>query len=165
MLPPFLLVALRADGTIGDTAFQRVEQQLDSRFLPSTDASTRRSGSSLLERSPSTNAPRGLDADAWMIGRISMDAYAGKARLLAQRVRSRIPRTDFFAKSNARSYAMGLDPSCDLRWSESTEAGLVRPPDAALESSIFVARTALHHGHRRSCCGTAPGPRNISSML
>lgn len=55
-------------------------------------------------------------ADAWIIGRISMEPYAGKAALPARAGRARIPRTDFVARSDAPSYAIAIDPSGKLRW-------------------------------------------------
>lgn len=57
-----------------------------------------------------------FDADAWIIGRISMEPYAGKARVPARRSRERIPRTDFVAKHDASSYAIAVDPSGKLTW-------------------------------------------------
>ena len=56
-----------------------------------------------------------FDADAWIIGRISMEPYAGKARLPA-RPRKRIAREDFIAEHESDSYAIALDPSGKLRW-------------------------------------------------
>jgi riboflavin biosynthesis pyrimidine reductase len=56
-----------------------------------------------------------FDADAWIIGRISMEPYAGKARVPARAGRERLPRTDFIAR-RAPSYAIALDPSGKLRW-------------------------------------------------
>jgi 2,5-diamino-6-(ribosylamino)-4(3H)-pyrimidinone 5'-phosphate reductase len=56
-----------------------------------------------------------FDADAWMIGRISMEPYAGKAALPRRKV-APIPRTDFIASPDAESYAIALDPSGKLRW-------------------------------------------------
>jgi riboflavin biosynthesis pyrimidine reductase len=55
-------------------------------------------------------------ADAWIIGRISMEPYAGNARLPARAGRTRIPRTDFVARNDAPSYAVAIDPSGKLRW-------------------------------------------------
>ena len=60
-----------------------------------------------------------FDADAWIIGRISMEPYAGKARVPARRNRERIPREDFVAEHDASSYAIAIDPSGKLRWSAS----------------------------------------------
>ncbi|MGZ6130814.1 MAG: RibD family protein [Myxococcaceae bacterium] len=55
-------------------------------------------------------------ADAWMIGRVSMEPYAGKARVPARKAARPIPRTDFIARHDAQSYAIALDPSGKLGW-------------------------------------------------
>ena len=55
-------------------------------------------------------------ADAWIIGRISMEPYAGKARVPGRRNREHIPREDFIAEHDASSYAIAIDPSGKLRW-------------------------------------------------
>ena len=55
-------------------------------------------------------------ADAWIIGRISMEPYAGKAVIPARRSRERIPRTDFVAPHDASAFAIAIDPSGKLRW-------------------------------------------------
>ena len=57
-----------------------------------------------------------FDADAWIIGRISMEPYAGKARVPQRKERGRIPRRDFVADANAKSYAIAIDPSGKLNW-------------------------------------------------
>jgi len=57
-----------------------------------------------------------FDADAWIIGRISMEPYAGKARVPARKNRERIAREDFVAPHDATSYAIAIDPSGKLRW-------------------------------------------------
>ena len=57
-----------------------------------------------------------FDADAWIIGRISMEPYAGKARVPARRRRDPIPRQDFVASHNADSFAIAIDPSGKLPW-------------------------------------------------
>lgn len=59
-------------------------------------------------------------ADAWMIGRISMAPYAGKARVPARKAGPPIPRTDFIARRDAKSYAIVLDPSGKLTWKSSS---------------------------------------------
>src|SRR5262249_30144275 len=63
---------------------------------------------------------RTFRADAWMIGRISMEPYAGKARIPRRQSRAPIPRTDFVARRDAASYAIALDPSGKLAWSSSS---------------------------------------------
>jgi riboflavin biosynthesis pyrimidine reductase len=57
-----------------------------------------------------------FDADAWIIGRVSMEPYAGRARIPARAPRARLPRTDFVARADAPSYAIAIDPSGKLRW-------------------------------------------------
>jgi riboflavin biosynthesis pyrimidine reductase len=58
-------------------------------------------------------------ADAWIIGRISMEPYAGKARVPARRGGGPIAREDFVAENDASSYAIAVDPSGKLRWQAS----------------------------------------------
>src|SRR6187200_1586965 len=60
-----------------------------------------------------------FDADAWIIGRISMQPYAGKGRVPARKSRKPIPREDFIAPHDSDSYAIAIDPSGKLRWSKS----------------------------------------------
>jgi 2,5-diamino-6-(ribosylamino)-4(3H)-pyrimidinone 5'-phosphate reductase len=55
-------------------------------------------------------------ADAWIIGRISMEPYAGKARVPARKQGERIARRDFIAEHDATSYAIAVDPSGKLTW-------------------------------------------------
>jgi riboflavin biosynthesis pyrimidine reductase len=54
-------------------------------------------------------------ADGWIIGRVSMEPYAGKARVPRRKNREAIPREDFIA-AKADSYAIAIDPSGKLRW-------------------------------------------------
>jgi 2,5-diamino-6-(ribosylamino)-4(3H)-pyrimidinone 5'-phosphate reductase len=58
-------------------------------------------------------------ADAWIVGRVSMAPYAGKATRPRRQAKRRIPRTDFIAGSDAASYAIAIDPSGKLRWKSS----------------------------------------------
>ncbi len=55
-------------------------------------------------------------ADAWMIGRVSMEPYAGRAKVTTRRNSEPVPRTDFVATTGADSYAIALDPSGKLKW-------------------------------------------------
>jgi riboflavin biosynthesis pyrimidine reductase len=55
-------------------------------------------------------------ADAWIIGRISMEPYAGKARVPARKTSAPIPREDFVAGHGASPYAIAIDPSGKLTW-------------------------------------------------
>ena len=64
-----------------------------------------------------------FDADAWIIGRISMEPYAGKARVPRRRQRTRISRRDFIAPHDATSYAIAIDPSGKLTWRDNSIDG------------------------------------------
>jgi riboflavin biosynthesis pyrimidine reductase len=57
-----------------------------------------------------------LDADAWIVGRVSMAPYAGKSRVRRLTGKQRMPRRDFIAEAKARSYAIAIDPSGKLTW-------------------------------------------------
>ena len=60
-----------------------------------------------------------FDADAWIIGRVSMEPYAGKARIPARKTREPIAREAFVAEHDAESYAIAVDPSGKLKWNAS----------------------------------------------
>ena len=60
-----------------------------------------------------------FDADAWIIGRVSMEPYAGKATV-PRNARVRISRKDFIARRDAKSYAIAIDPSGKLTWKSSS---------------------------------------------
>jgi 2,5-diamino-6-(ribosylamino)-4(3H)-pyrimidinone 5'-phosphate reductase len=55
-------------------------------------------------------------ADGWIIGRVSMEPYAGCARVPGETRGKRLPRTDFVARSDSPSYAIAIDPHGKLRW-------------------------------------------------
>jgi len=57
-----------------------------------------------------------LRGDAWIIGRISMEPYAGKATVPRRKGKEPVPRTDFIANRDADSYAIAIDPSGKLTW-------------------------------------------------
>jgi 2,5-diamino-6-(ribosylamino)-4(3H)-pyrimidinone 5'-phosphate reductase len=61
-----------------------------------------------------------LNGDAWIIGRISMEPYAGKTRVPKRKAAAKIPRTDFVARRDAQSYAIAIDPSGKLTWKSSS---------------------------------------------
>jgi riboflavin biosynthesis pyrimidine reductase len=75
-----------------------------------------------------------FDADAWMVGRISMEPYAGRARLPARPPRGRVPPGDFVARADAPSYAVALDPSGKLRWESAAIDG--EPVITVLRESV-----------------------------
>ncbi len=59
-------------------------------------------------------------ADAWIIGRISMQPYAGNASVPLPPRGAPIERTDFVARADASSYAIAIDPGGKLRWESSS---------------------------------------------
>jgi len=63
---------------------------------------------------------RTFGADAWMIGRVSMEPYAGRAKVPARKGQAPVPRTDFVARSDAPGYAIALDPAGKLAWKSSS---------------------------------------------
>ncbi|HET7435244.1 MAG TPA: dihydrofolate reductase family protein [Thermoanaerobaculia bacterium] len=73
-------------------------------------------------------------ADAWIIGRISMEPYAGKARVPKRKNGEPIPRVDFVAAHDATSYAIAIDPSGKLTW---------RASDIDGEHVITILTTAV----------------------
>ncbi|MGV3620937.1 MAG: RibD family protein [Archangium sp.] len=62
-----------------------------------------------------------LKGDAWIIGRVSMEPYAGNAKV-PTKTSVKLPRTDFIA-TRADGYAIGIDPSGKLRWEENNVDG------------------------------------------
>jgi 2,5-diamino-6-(ribosylamino)-4(3H)-pyrimidinone 5'-phosphate reductase len=59
-------------------------------------------------------------AEAWIIGRVSMEPYAGKTKVPKRKSREPIPRKDFIANREAGHYAIALDPSGKLTWKSSS---------------------------------------------
>ncbi len=63
------------------------------------------------------SAAEQLGGDAWIIGRVSMEPYAGKAKVPKRpRGSTKIPRADFVADPQATSFAIAVDPSGKLTW-------------------------------------------------
>jgi 2,5-diamino-6-(ribosylamino)-4(3H)-pyrimidinone 5'-phosphate reductase len=71
-------------------------------------------------------SPEGLDeyertgsihrADAWMCGRITMESFASKSRRSAKVAKQALPKTDFIATRETKSYAIAIDPSGKINW-------------------------------------------------
>ena len=85
-------------------------------MAPSIDGRITGMGSVRKITSAYEESAQSFNADAWIIGRVSMEPYAGKSRVPRRKVRTRIPRTDFIADSSANSYAIAIDPSGKLTW-------------------------------------------------
>lgn len=98
-----------------------------------------------------------LEGDGWIVGRISMEPYAGRAAL-PRGSGARIPRTDFVARADAPSYAIAVDPRGKLRWESGSIDGdhavavlTERVPDLHLAflreqgvSYLFGGRDGIH---------------------
>lgn len=65
------------------------------------------------------SSSRTFRSNAWLIGRVSMEAYAGKTKVPKRRAGAAIPRTDFVAEHGAKAFAIALDPSGKLTWRSS----------------------------------------------
>ncbi len=99
---------------------------------------------------------RTFGADAWMIGRVSMQPYAGRGRIPAPRSPERLPRTDFIARRDAGSYFIALDPSGKLGWRSASIDGehvvavlTEQVPDGYLAHLRAVGVSYLFGGRRR----------------
>lgn len=57
-----------------------------------------------------------LGRDAWIIGRISMAPYAGKARVPVRKDGARIARSDYVAPHSVRPYSVAIDSQGKLAW-------------------------------------------------
>lgn len=57
-----------------------------------------------------------LQRDAWIIGRVSMAPYAGKSRIPVRKDGASIPRTDYVAPHDAKTYAIAVDTQGKLAW-------------------------------------------------
>lgn len=70
------------------------------------------------------SAAEKIGGDAWIIGRVSMEPYAGKSKVPKRpRGAKKIPRADFVADPHATSFAIAVDPSGKLTWRKSEVDG------------------------------------------
>jgi 2,5-diamino-6-(ribosylamino)-4(3H)-pyrimidinone 5'-phosphate reductase len=90
---------------------------LDGRIVLRKDWNLRK-GSAEYEKTAAT-----FNADAWIIGRVSMEPFAGKARVPARKTRTPIPRKDFIAAHKASTFAIAIDPDGKLRWTRNNIDG------------------------------------------
>lgn len=109
-------------------------------------------------------------ADAWIIGRVSMEPYAGKARVPTRKPSKPIGRTDFIARREAASYAIAVDPSGKLRWQSSSVDGehvitvlTEQVTDAYL--AFLPVEGRLVHLRRSEGRESRAGPRETSQLV
>lgn len=57
-----------------------------------------------------------IKADAWLVGRVTMQEFSSKKNPPLPRIRERLPRTDFVAVQPLRKFCVVIDPSGKCRW-------------------------------------------------
>jgi len=57
-----------------------------------------------------------IKADAWLVGRVTMQEFCSKKKLAFHKSNITLPKTDFVANQPARKYAVVIDPSGKCFW-------------------------------------------------
>lgn len=57
-----------------------------------------------------------IDADAWIVGRTTMQEFSSQKPRKKRRGSFRVPKTDFVGKPDAETYAVAIDPSGKCNW-------------------------------------------------
>ncbi len=57
-----------------------------------------------------------IDADAWLVGRVTMQEFSSKEDIPLPEVTDNIPKADFVARQPSKSFAVVIDPSGKCRW-------------------------------------------------
>lgn len=57
-----------------------------------------------------------IKADAWLVGRVTMQEFSSKKNPPLPAGRFTIPKEDFIGKHNAKTFAVVIDPSGKCRW-------------------------------------------------
>src|SRR3712207_4573182 len=57
-----------------------------------------------------------IKADAWLVGRVTMQEFSSKQQYAIVESKSDIPKEDFVAKQPAKTYAVVIDPSGKCFW-------------------------------------------------
>jgi len=55
-------------------------------------------------------------ADAWMCGRVTMESFASKSKRPLKTAKQPIPKTDFIANRESKSYVIAIDPAAKINW-------------------------------------------------
>lgn len=61
-----------------------------------------------------------IKADAWLVGRVTMQEFASKKNPPLPPGRARVPKEDFVGEHSAKTYAVVIDPSGKCRWDTNT---------------------------------------------
>lgn len=57
-----------------------------------------------------------IEADAWLVGRVTMQEFSSKQNYLIEQGKENIPKTDFVADQPVKSFAVVIDPSGKCFW-------------------------------------------------
>ena len=57
-----------------------------------------------------------IKADAWLVGRVTMQEFSSKKSLPASKTRITLPKEDFVAEQPAKQFAVVIDPSGKCTW-------------------------------------------------
>jgi 2,5-diamino-6-(ribosylamino)-4(3H)-pyrimidinone 5'-phosphate reductase len=57
-----------------------------------------------------------IQADAWIVGRTTMQEFASKKPRRKRKGTFRVPKTDFVGKPDAKTFAVAIDPSGKCNW-------------------------------------------------
>lgn len=57
-----------------------------------------------------------IPADAWLVGRVTMQEFSSKKKHRLVPVRTPVPRGDFVGKHKTKTYAVVIDPKGKCRW-------------------------------------------------
>jgi riboflavin biosynthesis pyrimidine reductase len=57
-----------------------------------------------------------IPADAWLVGRITMQEFSSKRKYRLPPAHKNVPKTDFVAQHRARTFAVVVDPEGKCRW-------------------------------------------------
>jgi 2,5-diamino-6-(ribosylamino)-4(3H)-pyrimidinone 5'-phosphate reductase len=57
-----------------------------------------------------------IQADAWIVGRTTMQEFASKKPRRKRKGAFRVPKTDFVGKEDAKTFAVAIDPSGKCNW-------------------------------------------------
>lgn len=57
-----------------------------------------------------------IKADAWLVGRVTMQEFSSKKKHDLSKYKGTVPRTDFVANYKAKTFAVAIDPSGKCVW-------------------------------------------------
>ncbi|MBT1703808.1 dihydrofolate reductase family protein [Chryseosolibacter indicus] len=82
-----------------------------------------------------------IKADAWLVGRTTMQEFSSKKNYKTEAVRANIPKEDFVAEQPVKKYAVVIDPSGKCYW----DTNMVSTEHVIEVLSEKVSSRYLHH--------------------